>query len=131
MTLPKVRFLAVLGLAAVTGVGFATSFTVLGNYITWLSILVAVIALGVSPFLGGVLSPKSTAIVLFPISILAGLCVAWAVYGPPSSDTEPIAFVIMITIIYGGIASVVFYVGWIAGRALVDYRDYRNTRRGL
>ena len=123
MTLPKGRFVVVLGLAAVTGAGFATGFI-------WLSILVAVITLGVSPFLGGVLSRKPTAIVLFPISILAGILAAWAIYGGPPSDTEPVAFAITLTIIHGGIASVVFYIGWIAGRALVEYRGYRHGRRG-
>ena len=74
------------GLAALTGVGFAASFTVLRDAVAWPSILVAVAA--------------------------------------------PAAFVVILTIIYGGIASAVFYIGWIAGRAFADYRDHRNRRRG-
>ena len=115
MALPKNNFMVALGLSLVTGAGFGLSFTVLDNATsTWLAILVAVIALGVSPFLAGWLSPNPINFVLSPISVLGSISIAWAIVGP-FLDTTFIWFVIMAGGTYGGMTSVAFFVGWIVG----------------
>ena len=51
-------------------------------------------------------------VVLFPASVLVSLTVGFAVYGV-DADVEPIAYTVLLTLIYGGLASVGFYVGWV------------------
>ena len=114
------------GLAAITGAGVALSFTVLDSTTsTWLLILATAIPLGVSPVVAGWLSPELKHAWFFPVGVLASLSIATAIYGPLSSDSEPIAFVVMLTLIYGGGASVAFCVGWIARQYLRRLRGHR------
>ena len=112
------------GLAAITGTGVALGFTGFDNASTWLLILLAVITL-VSPVVAGWLSPGLKQAWFFPIGVLVGLSIATAIYGPLSSDSEPIGFVVVLTFIYGGGASLAFCVGWIARQYLRRLRGHR------
>ena len=126
MALPKGRSVAAAGCAAITGAGVALGFTVLDSTTsTWLLILATAIPLGVSPVVAGWLSPELKQAWFFPIGVLASLSVATAIYGPLSSDSEPIGFVIVLTLIYGGGASVAFCVAWIARQYLRRSRGHR------
>ena len=51
IALPKGDFLVTAGFAAIAGAGVASSFTVFDNASTWYLVLVAVVTLGVTPFL--------------------------------------------------------------------------------
>ena len=115
------------GLAAITGAGVALGFTVLDSTTsTWLLILATAIPLAVSsPFVAGWLSPELKHAWFFPVGVLASLSIATAIYGPLSSDSDPIAFVVMLTFIYGGAASLAFCVGWIARQYLRRLRGHR------
>ena len=100
-------------LAPIMGAGFAASF--IANDLpfgAWLYVPVAIVLLGAIPFLAGWLSPRLNNIVLFPASVLASLSVGFAVYGV-DADVEPIAYTVLLTLIYGGLASAGFYVGWV------------------
>ena len=113
------------GLAAITGAGVALGFTVLDSTMsTWLLILATAIPLA-SPFVAGWLSPELKHAWFFPIGVLASLSVATAIYGPLSSDSEPIGFVIVLTLIYGGATSVAFCAAWIARQYLHRLRGHR------
>ena len=122
IALPKGDFLVTAGFAAIAGAGVASSFTVFDDAGTWYLGLVAVVTVGVYPLLAGSLSPPLRNVALFPISILFGLSVAWAIDGPLSSDSHPIWFIFVLTIFYGGGASVAFCVGWIARQYLLRLR---------
>ena len=124
LALTKGHSVVTAGLAAITGAGVALGFTGFDNASTWLLILLAVITL-VSPVVAGWLSPGLKQAWFFPIGVLAGLFIATAIYGPLSSDSEPIAFVVMLTFIYGGGASVAFCVAWIARQYLRHVRGNR------
>ena len=124
MALPKGRSVAAAGCAAITGAGVALGFTVLdGTTSIWLLILAAVTL--VSPVVAGWLSPGLKQAWFFPIGVLASLSIATAIYGPLSSDSEPIGFVIVLTLIYAGGASVAFCVAWIARQYLRRLRGHR------
>ena len=125
MALTKGHPVVTAGLAAIAGAGAASSFTVFANASTWYLGLVAVVTVGVYPLLAGWLSPSLRDVALFPISILFGLSVAWAIDGPLSSDSHPIWFIFVLTIFYGGGASVAFCVGWIARQYLLRLRGHR------
>ena len=125
--LTKGHFITSLGLAAITGAGFSFAFTVLNDASVWLAIPFLAIALGVSPLLAGWLSPGLRHVALFPISVLGCLLVASAIYGPFSSDSEPIGFAIMLTVIYGGGASLAFCAGWITRQWLGRLRGRRTN----
>jgi hypothetical protein len=56
---------------------------------------------------------------LLPIVVLACLSAAFAVYGVGSSDIDPIVFTIFLSVIYGGLASVIFAAGWMAHRTVI------------
>ena len=89
IALPKGDFLVTAGFAAITGAGVALGFTVLDSTTsTWLLILAAA-TLG-APVFAGSLSPSLRNVALFPISVLFGLSVAWAIGGPLFSDSHPI-----------------------------------------
>ena len=114
------------GLAAIIGAGVALGFTVLDSTTsTWLLILATAIPLGVSPVVAGWLSPELKHAWFFPVGVLASLSIATAIYGQLSSDSDPIAFVVMLTFIYGGAASLAFCVGWIARQYLRRLRGHR------
>ena len=113
------------GLAAITGAGVALGFTVLDSTMsTWLLILATAIPLA-SPFVAGWLSPELKHAWFFPVGVLASLSIATAIYGPLSSDSEPIGFVIVLTLIYGGATSVAFCAAWIARQYLRRLRGHR------
>ena len=125
MALPKGRSVVAAGFAAIAGAGLALGFTVLDSTTsTWILVLVAAVTLG-SPVVAGWLSPGLKQAWFFPIGVLASLSVATAIYSPLSSDSEPIAFVVMLTFIYGGGASVAFCVAWIARQYLRRLRGNR------
>ena len=124
LALPKGHPVVTAGLAAITGAGVALGFTVFNSATsTWLLILAMAIPL--SPFVAGWLSPELKRAWFFPIGVLVSLSVATVIYGPLSSDSEPIAFVVMLTLIYGGGASVAFCVSWIARQYLRRLRGHR------
>ena len=124
IALPKGDFLVTAGFAAIAGAGVALGFTVLDSTTsTWLLILAAA-TLG-APVFAGWLSPGLKQAWFFPIGVLASLSVATAIYGPLSSDSEPIGFVIVLTLIYGGATSVAFCVAWIARQYLRRWRGHR------
>ena len=125
IALPKGDFLVTAGFAAIAGAGVASSFTVFANSSTWYLVLVAVITLGVYPPLAGWLSPPHRNVALFPISVLFGLSVAWAIGGPLFSDSHPIWVIFVLTIFYGGGASAAFCVGWIARQYLLRLQGHR------
>ena len=126
IALPKGDFLVTAGFAVIAGAGVALGLTVLDSTTsTWLLVLATAIPLGVSPVVAGWLSPGLKQAWFFPIGVLASLSIATAIYGPLSSDSEPITFVVMLTFIYGGGASVAFCVAWIARQYLRHVRGHR------
>ena len=131
MGVSQANMVAVMALSLVTGVGVALSFSLLDNDTTWLPVVVAVVTVGVSPVTAGWLSPSLWNAILPPVSVLACLSATFLVYGVPSSDVNPIPFAITLSIIYGGVASVLFCVGWIARRynQLVRSRRARGGHR--
>ena len=110
----KIRFAVVLGLALITGVWIALSFTRGNTANSWFLTPASVMTLGVFPIIAGCLFPRAWGAVLFLACVLVSLSVAEFIDGPLSLDTEPVAFVILLTLIYGGIPSLFFWVGWIA-----------------
>ena len=126
MTLLKGSFAARVGLAAITGAGVGLSFTVLNTATgAWFLIPFVAITLGLSPVLAGWLSPGLKNVLLFPIGVLVSLSAASAIGGPLSYDSHPIGFIIMLTLIYGGGTSVLFFAGWIARQHLRRLRGHR------
>ena len=100
-------------LAPIMGAGFAATFIVNDlPFGAWVYVPVAIVLLGAIPFLAGWLSPRLSKIVLFPASVLVSLTVGFAVYGV-DADVEPISYTVLLTLIYGGLASVGFFVGWV------------------
>ena len=103
------------------------SFTVLDRSETWLGILVAFVALGVSPILAGWFAPRLfgaafIGVMSFPLSTFLSLSVAFRVFGADTYDVEPFPFTIVLSAIYGGLASAVFLVGWAARTVYARWR---------
>ena len=121
MALHKGHAVATAGLAAITGAGVALGFTVFDSTTSLTStsilVLITVISLAVS-ILAGWSSPELKHALFFPIGVLGSLSIASAIYGPLSSDSEPIGFVFVLTFIYGGGASVAFCAALIARQYL-------------
>ena len=126
MALPKGCSVVAAGLAAITGAGVALGFTVLDSTMsTWLLILATAIPLA-SPFVAGWLSPElKHGSPGRPVGVLASLSIATAIYGNLSLDSHPVAFIFVLTLIYGGAASLAFCVGWIARQYLRRLRGHR------
>ena len=103
---------ATLALAPIMGAGLTTVF-IMDNpsFSPWFYVPVYIVLVGAIPFLAGLLSPRPYAFILFPVSVLASLSVGFAVYGV-DADVEPISYTLMLTLIYGGLASVGFLIGW-------------------
>ena len=101
-----------------TGAGIALEFTWLESKEIWLQFLVGVVAMAAS-FVAGLLSPRLINGVFMMIIVLVSLAVAFAIYGFSSADVEPIIFTIMLSIIYGTLAYVLFGVGWAVRGCLV------------
>ena len=108
--LPRRSTAVALALAGITGAGLGLSLTINGG---GLSIALLVVSIGISPLLAGWLSPRLWHIVLFPISVSVGTSIAVATNKSLAYDFEPIGYVILITVIYGGSAAVPFFAGWI------------------
>ena len=126
LALPQIRFLATAGLAVITGAGVALGFTEFDSTTsTWLLILASVIPVGASPILAGWLSPGLKHVWFFPVAVVVSLSIASAIYGNLSPDSDPVAFVIMLTLIYGGTASLAFCAAWIARQYLGRLRGHR------
>ena len=121
----KRQFLATLGLSLVTSVGFVLAFGVLDTPdVPWHALVVWVAALVVPPFLAGWLSPRLSYVAFFPASLLVGLTVAETVtHRPVSYDSDPFFFIPLLTIIYGGWASVTFFGGWMAHSVISHLKD--------
>ena len=120
------RFLVTLGLAVITSSTLALMFAVFNNTEpSWLLIVVAVIVLGVSPILAGWLSQEFLSAFLFPICILVSLSAASFINGPLSYDSDPIGFVLLLTLIYGGIAYIGFSVSWTVRQSVRRRRGKR------
>ena len=105
-------------LLLLTGVGIALNFTWLESKETWLQILVGVMAMGAS-FVAGLLSPRLVNLFVVWIIVLGSIAVAFAVFGASSADVPPILFAIMLSLIYGIAAYLVFGVGWAVRVCLV------------
>ena len=121
--LPKIPLAATIGSAALTGVSVALGFTVFDNADSArYGIPAAVLTLGAFPSIAGWLLPEIRAFALFPISTLVSLSVASFIDGPLSSDSEPIAFVILLTMIYGGMATLAFLLGCIVRQSCLAVR---------
>ena len=88
-------------------------FAVVGINKPLLQIPIVMMA-GVSALLAGWFSPSLINVLLFPIIMLPFVFLAIFVYGIDSGEIPPIVFAIPLTIVYGGLASVVFAVGWTA-----------------
>ena len=82
-------------------------------------------ALVVPPFLAGWLSPHPSYVAFFPASMLVGLSVETAIYGQASYDSEPLFFVPLLTILYGGLATATFFGGWMAHSVLSHLKERR------
>ena len=127
----KIRFAVVLGLALITGVWMILFFTAFNNANLRFLIPVTVMTLGVFPILAGCLFHRAWGAVLFPACVLVCLSIAELIYGSPSLDTEPIVFVILIALAYGGIASVSFCAGWIARQSYLAVRAKDEAKMNL
>ncbi len=122
----KRRFLATLGLTLVSGVGFVLAVTVLERPDdTWRAMVTGVIALMVAPFLAGWLSPHPSYVAFFPISLFVGLSVETAIHGPLTIDSDNFWFIVALTTIYGGLASVTFLGGWLTHYGLSRLAERR------
>ena len=111
-----------------TGVGITLLFTLLQSGDVWLQILVAVISAG-SSFLAGLLSTGLGISALLPLVVFACLAVAFGLYGASSHDVEPIPFMILLSLIYGGVAYFAFGAGWVVRGLLVGFNG-TNNRKG-
>ena len=115
----KRQFLATLGLSLVTSVGFVLAFTVLDRPDDpWRAMVVGGTALMVPPFFAGWISPHPSYVAFFPASMLVGLSVETVIQGQAAYDSEPLLFIPLLTIIYGGWASITFFGGWLTHSAL-------------
>ena len=101
-----------------TGVGIALEFTWLESKETWLQVLVGVVAMAAS-FVAGLLSPRLVNLFVVWIIVLGSIAVAFAVFGASSADVPPILFAIMLSLIYGIAAYLVYGVGWAVRVCLV------------
>lgn len=107
-----------IGLLLLTGVGIALEFTWLESKETWLQVLVGVVAVAAS-FVAGLLSPRLVNLFVVWISVLGSIAVAFAIYGVSNTDVQPVWFALMLSMIYGIAAYVVFGVGWVVRGCLV------------
>ena len=108
-----------------TGVGFALTFTWLESEETWLQILVGAMAMAAS-FVAGLLSPRLINVFLVLIIVLGSFSVAFAVYGVNNSDVEPVWFTIMLSMIYGTLAYVVYGAGWVVRGCLTGSKASKD-----
>ena len=114
----KRRFLATFGLSLVTSIGLVLSFTILDRPDDpWRAMVVGVASLMVPPFLAGWLSLNPKYVAFFPASLLLGFSVETVIHGSLSYDSEPFWFIPLLTIMYGGWASITFFGGWLAHSA--------------
>ena len=114
-----------IGLAGIAGASVALGFSdfhFLNNvrvpYAIHIFYTVQITAVVVSPFLAGWQTQSLKNALLYPIGVLVCVSVVWAIGEPPPIDALPIVFLIVITVGYGGVASVAFFTGWKAGQWL-------------
>ncbi len=88
----------------IAGTGRALNFTLLEASATWLQAVVAVVALAAS-FIAGWILLRLRSSMLLPIVVMACLSVAFGVFDTNSQDLGPIAFVMVLSIIYGSLTS--------------------------
>ena len=72
--------------------------------------LVGVVAMAAS-FVAGLLSPRLVNLFVVWIIVLGSIAVAFVVIGASSADVPPILFAIILSLIYGTLAYVVYGVG--------------------
>ena len=114
-----------IGLLLLTGVGIALEFTWLESAETWLQVLVGVVAMAAS-FVAGLLSPRLINVFVVLIIVLGSISVAFAIYGVSNTDVEPVWFAIMLSMIYGTLAYVVFGVAWVVRGCLTGSSVVEN-----
>ena len=126
--LPKIYLAIILGLALLTGVAFGLGLTVFGLASGGLVTPYLIVIVGVFSFLAGGMSPRLRYGVLFPISVLISTSTAKAISESFAYDTNPMLFVALTTIFYGGAAFLLFSAGW----AVSQCRPWhsRPTRKG-
>ena len=103
------------------GMGIALLFTLVADSETWFQILVSVMVVGA--FLtSGFFSPRLMNALFCPAVILVSLAVAFTVYDEGYYDTEPLIFAVILSVIYGALASVIFAAGWLVRWAVCQIR---------
>ena len=134
MTVPKVYRTAMIVLLLLGGMGIALPFTLLEDSEAWLVILVMGMA-GGGFFVAGCFSRRLMNAVFCPVVVLGSLLVAFTVYDEVYFDTEPALFAVILSVMYGGLASVIFAAGWLARWAVCQIRSRtiqcRDTPTGL
>ena len=103
------------------GVGIALNLTLLEGAETRLQILVAGMT-AASFFIAGFISPRLLGALFCPAVMLVSLAVAFTVYDEGYYDTEPLIFAVILSVIYGALASVIFAAGWLVRRAVCQIR---------
>ena len=114
-----------IALLLATGVGIALEFTWLESKELWLQVLVGVVAMAAS-FVAGLLSPRLVNVFVVWIIVLGSIAVAFAIYGVNNTDVEPVWFTIMLSLIWGTVAYVVFGVGWVVRGCLTGSSVVEN-----
>ena len=128
VTLFSGRFLVTLGLATTAGTTLALILTVFNDAEpTWLLTAVQVTILGVFPILAGYISKEFLNAFLFPVCIGVSILVASFIDRSLTYDSERIWIVLIITLIYGGIAYIAFSVSWTV-RYLSRWRRGERTK---
>lgn len=99
------------------GVAIALGFTLLQDSETWLVILVMGMA-GGGFFIAGCFSRRLMNAAFCPVVVLGSLLVAFTVYDEAYYDTEPVVFAVILSVMYGGLGSILFMAGWLVRRAV-------------
>ena len=91
-------------------------------------ILLSVIVLGPLPILAGWLSPRPWVTIFFPVGMLVSFTMALVTDGSFSYDYHPVGFIVMLTVIYGGITSLTFTVGRVIRECYLRIKVHRTTQ---
>lgn len=122
MNVPNVYRVAKIVFLLLGGVGLALSFTLLEDAGTRLQILIIGMMVG-SFFIAGCFSPRLTYALFCPVIMLACLSVAFTLYDEGYYDTPPLLFAVILSVMYGALASVIFAVGWLVRWAVCQIRS--------
>ncbi len=117
----RVALILRLALLLFPGVGIALAFTLFRKSDDWVGIGIAIMVYTAS-FVLGWSSPKLANALLLPMIMFASLSVAFSVFGIDSSDILPVLFAFTLSVMYGGLASVTFAVGWVVHREICRVR---------